>query len=96
MSVDKVKTIQIMQLHVIESYRMDGQDFRSLKQAQKHLESEIGKILDATPLRMEPKQALAVFEAIVKNKQRLCELLSVEVESEDWNGQSRNLLDMDL
>ena len=78
------------------TYRMDGRDFPSLKAAKTHLENEIGKILDTTPLRMEPKQALAVHEVLIRQRDRLVQLLTVEVESEDWDGESKNLLGLDL
>lgn len=85
-----------MKLHSKQVYFLDGREFASLKQACTHLENEIGAILDKLPVRLAPKDALAVHSAIIANKDRLCALLSVVVESDDWDGESRNLLDMDL
>jgi hypothetical protein len=85
-----------MKLTSRETYYLDGQAFNSLKAAQVHLENEIGKILDCVPVRLNPKDALAVHEAIIKHKARLVDLLTVEIEPEEWDGQGRNLLDMDL
>lgn len=84
-----------MKLHKIERYVLDGQEFRDLKQVRTHIESQIGAILDSMPMRLPPKDALAVFDAITdkKNRARLCALLSVEIESEEWDGQNRNVLD---
>lgn len=85
-----------MQLHKIERYRLDGQEFASLKQAKAHLENGIGAILDSVPMRLAPKDALAIHAAIINHKERLIDLLSVEVESDDLDGEIRNLLDLDL
>jgi hypothetical protein len=85
-----------MKLLTQTTYLLDGRTFRSLKEAKTHLENEIGKILDMTPNRMDPKQALAVHDVIVRQRGRLVQLLTVEVESEDWDGENKNLLEMDL
>jgi len=85
-----------MQLLKIESYRMDNKDFKSLKQAQTYLENEIGKIIDSSPLPLAPRDRLAVFYAIVKNKARLCALLSVVFDPDDGETEIKNLLDLDL
>lgn len=85
-----------MQLTEKTVYFLDGQEFRSMKQAQAHLENQIGKIIDGTgsPF-LDAKQKLALFTQILANKKRLVECLTVEIESDEWQGESRNLLDLD-
>lgn len=85
-----------MKIYARTTYHLDGCDFRSLKDAQTHVHNELGKVLDSTPLRMDPKQALAVHAAIIANRARLVELLTVEIESPADDSEPRNLLDMDL
>lgn len=85
-----------MKIEVQEIYHLDGKEFRSLKQAQTHVENEIGAIIDSSPLRLNSKDRLAVFEAIVKYRQRLCQLLNYELESDDWQTPGKNILEMDL
>jgi len=62
----------------IERYVFDGKEFRDLAAVAKHVESEIGKVIDSTPNRLTPKDALAVFDALVKHRTRLCQLLSAQ------------------
>ena len=83
-----------MKLYTRTTYRLDCQDFDSLGAARQYVTNEIGKILGKTPLRMDSKQALAVFETIISNRQRLVDLLTIELENEDWQGETRNILDL--
>lgn len=85
-----------MQLSSRMIYRLDNRDFDSLRAAQTHLENEIGKVLDTTSLRLDPKTALEVLAAIVRHHARLVDLLTVEIESDERDGEGHNLLDMDL
>lgn len=62
----------------IERYSFDGQEFRTLADVAKHVENELGKVLDSTPNRLTPRDALAVYAVIVANRKRLCFLLSAE------------------
>lgn len=64
----------------IEKYRFDGCVFDSLPDVAKYVENEIGKVIDSTPNRLLPKDRLAIYDAIVKHRRRLCELLSAEWE----------------
>lgn len=85
-----------MKIVKIERYKIEGKEFRSLCDAKTYIEDEIGKILDKTPLRMDAKQSLDVFDAIVRNKSRLRELLSVETEigGDETQGEIVNILDV--
>lgn len=85
-----------MQLYIREIYRLDGHDFRSLAETKKHVENEIGNILDKTSNRLPAKLALEIFEVIVANRKRLVELLTVEIESDEWQGEVKNLLDVEV
>jgi len=85
-----------MKLYSRTVYRTDGQDFDSLKRVRAHLETEIGKILDSVPNRLHAKDALAVHAAIIAHRERLVDLLTVELESDDWDGEPRNVLSLDL
>lgn len=60
----------------IERYVFDKKEFGDLSKVSNYIESEIGKIIDSTPNRLNPKDALAVFDAILINRYRLCTLLS--------------------
>lgn len=71
-----------MKLQRIERFKLGALEFNSLKDARAHVENKIGKILDKTPLRMEPKQALAVMSVIIENRRELSDLLNVTVELE--------------
>jgi len=59
-------------------YRFDGKEFRDLDAVSKYVENEIGKVIDSTPNRLVSKDALAVYDALVKNRKRLCMLLSAD------------------
>lgn len=83
-----------MKVRPITSYQLGRETFPTLKAVREHVENEIGKILDATPLRMDPKQALVVFSAIVANRTRLAELLTIEIEDDEWQGPARNVLEV--
>jgi hypothetical protein len=93
-----------MKLKTIELYEIDGKQFKHLRDAKVHIENEIGKILDSIhyttpPFNLTPKDALVIHETIIKNKKRLVELLTVEVEREivnDSDYRTDNLLDMKL
>lgn len=60
----------------IERYCFDGQEFRDLPAVAKYVENEIGKVIDSTPNRLHPRDAVAVFDSLVRNRERLCLLLS--------------------
>lgn len=85
-----------MKLQIVTTFSLDSRSFRTLGQAQEHLVNEIGKIIDSTPLPLMPKDKLAVFNAIIKNKERLVELLTVTYKSDDPDVDDRNLLDLDI
>ena len=85
-----------MKLQLISHYSLDRLRFEHLCEAQVHLENEIVKIIDSTPVRLNNADRLAVFDAIVKNKARLVDLLTVNFEASDPNVEDRNLLDMNL
>lgn len=77
----------------IERYRFDGQEFRDLTAVSKYVESEIGKVIDSTPNRLTPKDALAVFNALVKNRDRLTLLLSASylTEPDELQSEKRSI-----
>ena len=81
-----------MKLEIIQTYRLDGKEFSSLAAAQMHVINEVGKIIDSTPLRLKPHDALKVHEAIMTNRGRLVELLTVTFETDDEK--TENLLDL--
>jgi hypothetical protein len=81
----------MMNLQRIERFQLDGREFPDIASAREYVESEIGKVIDSTPIRLHPKQALDVYNAIVKNKERLRALLSVMVERD--NAEDVNILD---
>lgn len=60
----------------VEKYFYNKMEFSSLDKVTKYIESEIGKIIDSTPNRLNPKDAFAVFDIIIKNRNELCKLLS--------------------
>ena len=82
-----------MEVKKIETYRMNGMDFKNLKQVQMFVENQIGKIIDSSSLRLSPSDRLSVFESIMKHKNHLREMLHVMVELDDHD---ENILDMDL
>ena len=90
------KIIEGLCLETITTYSLDGKTFGSLEAAKVHLENEIGRILDSTPLPVPPRDRLAIFGAIVSNKKRLAALLSVEIETdgETFPPSTQNLLDI--
>jgi hypothetical protein len=83
-----------MRIQQLTTYRLDGLEFPTLKAAREHVENEIGRILDAIPLRLPAKDALAVHRAVITNRARLCDLLSVEIDGEQDGEPPRNLLDL--
>lgn len=64
----------------IEKYRFDGKVFDRLEDVKKYVENEIGRVIDSTPNRLHPKDSMAVYDAIVTHRRRLCELLLAEFE----------------
>jgi hypothetical protein len=75
-----------MQIQKVTTYRLGDRSFLNLKEVQGYLSDEIGKILDDTPLRMDLKQTVAVHAAILRHKERLAALLTVEVEVDYYDG----------
>jgi len=72
----------------IERYRFDGKEFPDLTAVSKYVEGEIGKVIDSTPNRLTPKDALAVFNALVQHRDRLTLLLSATYYTEPDEMQS--------
>lgn len=84
-----------MEIKKIEQYRIDGQNFGNLSQVKEYVENQIGSIIDKTPLRLNPKDRLAVFQAITdkENRIRLAMLLCLEIQNDDLQGECTNILD---
>ena len=83
-------------IECIERYRFDGQEFRDLPAVAKHIENEIGKVIDSTPNRLKPKDALAVFAALVKHRKRLCQMLSATylVDQDEMQPEEKSIFDL--
>ena len=80
----------------ITRYRFDGKEFNDLKAVGKYVENEIGKVIDSTPLRLHPRDALAVYDALVNNRHRLVKMLTAEyVVDDEIQAGSKNILDFD-
>lgn len=79
----------------IERYTFDGKEFKDLNAVYRYVENEIGKIIDNTPNRLSPKDALAVWQAIVDNRERLCNLLSANylADPDELRSDKVNILD---
>lgn len=83
----------------ITRYSLDGQEFTTLDKVKTHIENKLGALIDklsqslVEPLK--PSQRLELFNAIVKDKAVLVELLTVEYEKEiDWQyTETINILD---
>jgi hypothetical protein len=77
-------------------YRFDGQEFHDLNEVAKHVENQIGKIIDSTPNRLNADNALAVYDVIVNNRQRLCQLLSATYDNDpdELQGDERSIFDL--
>jgi len=71
-------------------YMWKGRQYNKLEELQTAVEDRISAIL--ATMRMDPKTALAVFDAIVRHKEELVGLLSLEVEKE---GEDVNILDLE-
>lgn len=80
----------------IERYVFDGKEFRDLPAVYKYVEDEIGKVIDSTPNRLTPKDALAVFNALVKHRGRLTMLLSASylTEPDELQPDERSIFDL--
>lgn len=83
-------------IELITRYRFDGQEFRDLPAVAKHVENEIGKVIDSTPNRLTSKDRLAVFDALVKNRARLVKMLTAEFDPEpdEIQGQRKSIFDL--
>lgn len=65
-------------------YEFDGQTFDSLRKVKEYVENGIGGIIDTTSTPLRVKEKLAIFASIIKHRERLCYLLSADVDlSED-------------
>lgn len=63
----------------IETYRFDGCIFDELSAVKIYVENEIGKVIDeGCQFRLGPKERLAIFDALVKNRDRLVTLLTAK------------------
>ena len=87
-----------MTIDTITRYRFGGKEYHSLKDIRQLVENGIGAIIDASPVRLKPRDRLAVFEAIQLNHKRLQKLLSVEYvcKEGDLLPEVINILDMDV
>ena len=87
-----------MKIHTITRYRFDGKEYDCLKSVRIQVENEIGAIIDSTSRPLNPKDRLAVFDAIMKQHKRLRSLLSVEYirDEGDIQPETLNILDMDV
>ncbi len=79
----------------IERFRFDGKEFRDLDEVGKHVEGEIGKVIDSTPNRLHPRDALAVYEALIKNRDRLVALLTASyyTDPDEMQSEKRSIFD---
>ena len=78
-----------------ETFMVGKLEFSSLEEAREHIENRIGAVLDGTNPRLAPRQAISLLNSLIDNRRLLCELLSAEVESGDWNGITRSIFDVD-
>lgn len=69
----------------VTRYRFDGREFCDLPAVLKYVVDEIGNVIDSTPNRLKPADALAIHNALVKHRDRLCLLLSASFDPQDDN-----------
>jgi len=75
-------------------YPYKGKEYNSLAALKTCIENELGSIIDTLPERLPPKQALALLDLIVQNKKEIVTLLTVEVESDEWQERNKNIFDI--
>jgi len=75
-------------------YPYKGKEYKSLADVKTCIENNIGAIIDTLPERLPPKQALELLNVIIHNKNDLVALLTVEVESDEWQERNRNIFDI--
>lgn len=87
-----------MDIQKIEIYKLNGKEYRSLKQIKTEVENIIGEIIDQVNPRLTPKQKLDFLQVIIKNKKELCSALSIGIDLDDTNlhGDYKNILDIYL
>lgn len=69
-------------IECVERYRFDGREFGSIPAVARYIEDSIGAVLDSTPLRLPPRDRLAVYAVLVQHRERLCQLLAAVCESD--------------
>ena len=87
-----------MGIYAITRYRFEGKEYNSLKSVRIQVENEIGAIVDSASVPIAPRDRLAIFEAIAKNRKRLQALLSVEYTrgEDDIQPEAVNILDLEV
>jgi hypothetical protein len=75
-------------------YPYKWKEYNSLAALKTCIENDLGSIIDTLPERLPPKQALDLLELIIQNKKDLVALLTVEVESDEWQERNKNIFDI--
>ena len=78
-----------------EIFVLEGKEFSSLRAVHEYMQNRIGAILDKTPQKLPPLQALGVLETLINNRKELCELLGAEVEPGEWDGVPQSVFEVD-
>lgn len=84
----------------IEKFTFEGAEYTSLQAVKECIENRLGATLDkmsnSLSLPLSSKQKLELFDQIVKNRDAIIKLLSVEYDKSDrWEYEDlRNILDL--
>ena len=69
----------------VTRYSLGGEEFNSVADVRKHVENEIGKIVDLARVAstMSGKDSIVVFDTIIEHRSRLVDLLLVSFHTHD-------------
>lgn len=87
-----------MDIQRIEIYKLNGKEYRKLKDIKTEIENNIGNIIDKVCPLLTPKQKLSLLQVIIDNKKELVKNLSITINmnEDNFQGDSQNILDISL
>jgi len=72
-----------MEIKVKTVYTYKGDYYISLAAIKARVENQLGYVVDSFDATLTPKQKLAIFNGLVKNKDSIAELLNITVDISD-------------
>lgn len=76
-----------MKIRKVERFEIEGQEFKTLAKAKDHIDGEVNRLLTnalihRTSNMLSVSDIVTITEIILQNRERLADLLSVQIEDE--------------